>query len=494
MGRRQAPAERRFPRTSGAGKEWVSRAAEGREAAAMLRMAVLQNGRGRRQAPAQRRFPRTSGAGRKWVSRAGEGCEAAGMGMLALQQGREAGGALRPGWFWYTTDRRRRRGHRGRASQVKRSRSPKISRSRTAVGFGVLTFAGLAEITQRELEPYHPSEVAVFRLRNYDLIVGKVSEASAGRLAGLRTVEDVFYMMGVPVAVAVRRDLGKLDRIVSRAEVLNGVRLKNAFCGPRRRKSPTFNCFVKQDRDRDVRRKQIAERVAARVGSCLPRWRRADPSEIELWGFYVKGSVHVGLRVSDEGMKYRGKAPQQRRGALRPTIAAALALLADPKPGSLVVDPMCGTGTILEEVFHREKAARYAGGDAAQEAVELAGERLAAYGIPIRRWEAKELPFGDAQIDCIVCNLPFGRRYSTGSQNPALYRALLSNWRRKLKAGGRMVLLTADSAALEGGLLGLGLKWRSECKVKVLGVWATIYVVEKGPARRGRAGTGRGRG
>lgn len=396
--------------------------------------------------------------------------------------------ALREHWFWYTRNGRIVHAHPRRASQVKRSRSPKISRSRTAVGFGVLTFAGLAEIAQGELAPYDPSEVAVFRLRNYDLIVGKVSEASVGRLAGLRTVEDVFYMMGRPVTVAVRQDLGKLDRIASRAEVLNGVRLKNAFHGPRRHKSPTFNCFVKQDRDREVRRKEIAERVTALVGSCLPRWRRADPAEIELWGFYVKGVVHLGLRLSDEGMKYRGKAPQQRRGALRPTIAAALALLADPKPGSLVVDPMCGTGTILEEAFCRERDARYAGGDAAQDAVELAEARLTAYGIPIRRWEGKELPLDDAQIDCIVCNLPFGRRYSTGSQNPALYRALLSNWQGKLKAGGRMVLLTADSAALEGGLSGLGMKWRRECKAKVLGVWATIYVVEKVAARRGRAG------
>jgi len=369
---------------------------------------------------------------------------------------------------------------------VKKSHNPNISRARTTVGFGVLTFAGLADVTQRELALCRASELAVFRLRNYDFIVGKVSRASAGRLAGLRTVEDVFYMMGRPLPVASRRDLAKLDRTVTRTEVLDGLRLKSKLFGSRRRRSPTFTCFVKQDRDREVRRKQIAERVIARVASLFAKWRNTDPAETELWGFYINQVLHLGLRLSDEGMKYRSRAPQHRRGALRPTIAAALAFLADPKPGSLVVDPMCGTGTILEELFLREKDARYVGGDSAQEAVDLAGQRLAAYGIPIRRWDARELALDDAQIDLIVCNLPFGKRYSTARQNPALYRALLRNWRGKLRPRGQMVLLTSDSQSLEHCLLGLGLGWREECKVKVLGVWAAIYTVENALARRAR--------
>jgi hypothetical protein len=270
--------------------------------------------------------------------------------------------------------------------------------------------------------------------------------------------------------------------------VLNGVRLKNALWGSGKRRSHTFACFVKQDRDRDVRRKSIAGKVVDRVGSCFPRWRQADPAELEFWGFYVGEVLHLGLRLSDERMKYRGKAPQRRSGALRPTIAAALALLAEPKPGSLVVDPMCGTGTVLEEAFAREKGARYLGGDSAQDAVELARQRLKGYGIAVERWDARRLPLEEGAIDCVVCNLPFGKRYSTPGENPSLYRALVSHWRTKLKVRGRMVLLTGDSRALEGCLAGLGMGWRRECRVKVLGAWATVYVVGDAPARRARAG------
>jgi tRNA (guanine6-N2)-methyltransferase len=358
-----------------------------------------------------------------------------------------------------------------------------MARRNTPVRFGVLTFAGLADITRRELQPCRPTELTVLRLRNYDLLVGAVGRGDLGRLAGLRTAEDVFHMMGRPVPIAGQRDLAKVAPMVTTAGILDGVSVKNTVWGSRRRRSHTFTCFVKQDRDREVRRKSIAAAVTARVASCFPRWRHADPAEIEFWGFYIEEVLHLGLRLSDEGMKYRGREPQRRTGALRPTIAAALALLADPGPGSFVVDPMCGTGTILEEAFAREERARYAGGDSAQEAVDLARQRLAAHGIAIERWDARRLPLEEGGIDCIVCNLPFGKRYSTPGENPSLYRALVSNWQRKLKPRGRMVLLTADSRALEDCLLGLGLSWRKECRVKVLGAWATVYAVENAQSR-----------
>jgi SAM-dependent methyltransferase len=343
-----------------------------------------------------------------------------------------------------------------------------------------LTFAGIADVTRRELEPCRASGLDTFRLRNHDLIVGRIDGHDVPRLARLQTAEDIFWMMGEPVRVETQRDLAGLNAILTKARILSALGQKQTR-GSRRRRAPTFTCFVKQDRDRQVRRKSIAGSVTARVASLFPKWRSADPAEVEFWGFYVGQMLHLGLRLSDEKMKYRGRTPQRRRGALRPTIAGAMAVLADPKAGSLVVDPMCGTGTVLEEAFRRQREARYAGGDSSDDAVRLARERLAAYGIPIQRWDARRLPLDEDEVDCIVCNLPFGKGYSTPEENPALYRALVSHWRGKLKPAGRMILLTADSSAMEACLRGLGLSWREECRAKVLGTWATIYSVENAP-------------
>jgi tRNA G10 N-methylase Trm11 len=164
-----------------------------------------------------------------------------------------------------------------------------------------------------------------------------------------------------------------------------------------------------------------------------------------------------------------------------------MAVLANPQAGSLNVDPMCGTGTILEEVFLRQRRARCAGGDSSEDAVRLARERLATYDIPIQRWDARSLPLEDREVDCIICNLPFGKRYSTPHQNPTLYRALLSHWRAKLRPAGRMILLTADSSTLESCLRALSLPWRRECRAKVLGAWAAIYSVKNASGRAKRS-------
>ena len=235
---------------------------------------------------------------------------------------------------------------------------------------------------------------------------------------------------------------------------------------------------MKQDKDRQVRRKQIAACINEAVGSRFRKWKRSDPAAVELWGFYARETLHLGVRLSDEKMRYRGQEPPERRGALRPTVAAALVYLADPADGELIVDPMCGSGSILREGVAFNKHARYVGGDIAGDAAAESAVSLAGKGVDVREWDARDLPLEPATVDCFICNLPFGRQYSTPVANEALYPALLSNWTEKLKQGGRMVLLTADSAAVERALDTCGPAWRTEHKVKVLGTWANIYTVQ----------------
>jgi len=341
-------------------------------------------------------------------------------------------------------------------------------------------FAGLAGIAKKELSACGLGKARALSLRNYDLLLSKASDPVAPRLAGLRIAEDCFYMMGDPVRVERERDAERLRRTVTREEVLRGLEAKNRLFQPRRPKQTTYNCFVKQDRDREVHRKYIADRVCALVGADFSRWKRADPATVEIWGFYLDLNLHLGLRLSDHRMRYREGDPVLRGGALRPTIAAALACVADPQPGELVVDPMCGTGTILLEAVARNGEATYLGGDIDEEAVSIGTERLAKRGIQPQQWDAQALPVAERTVDCIICNLPFGKQYSSAKANEALYPALMKAWQSKLKPGGRMVLLTPDSENLERGLSACGMTWWVAGEVKVLGGWARIYRAGKG--------------
>lgn len=342
--------------------------------------------------------------------------------------------------------------------------------------FAVLTFAGLAGTALKELAAPSERSYSISRLRNYDFIRCTLDPKDAARLPYMRTTEDVFWIIGSR-PLSSRQDLAGLSTLVSHANILKGLERKNRLFRPKRPRLPSFNCFVKQDHDRVIRRKDIAERVNRAVASVFPNWLHSDPATVELWAFYIAEQLHLGLRLSDERMKYRAQKPVLRPGTLRPTIAAALMRSVNPQQGELILDPMCGTGTILSEGLDLGTGAIFAGGDSDGIAVEMAARRLAKQGVSIRQWDATNLPSELRLADCIVCNLPFGKQYSTREQNRSLYPALIGHWIRRLKTTGRLVLLTADSNTLERVLRQNRLNWRTEWKARVLGLWATAYKV-----------------
>jgi 23S rRNA G2445 N2-methylase RlmL len=127
-----------------------------------------------------------------------------------------------------------------------------------------------------------------------------------------------------------------------------------------------------------------------------------------------------------------------------------MALLSNPQDDDVVLDPMCGSGTILIE---RARAARYGllvGGDLDEAAVAAARENIGTRYKPIEihRWDARQLPLEDDSVSAIITNLPFGKQIGTLAENRLLYPALLAEWVRVLREGGRMVLLTGDKALL----------------------------------------------
>ena len=345
--------------------------------------------------------------------------------------------------------------------------------------FALLAFAGLGDIAVEELGAGRSGGMAVGRLPNYDFLPCTLAPSEVARLPTLRTVEDVFWLMGRPQRVSARRDLSKLSSVVTRSAILYGLELRNQLFHPKKPKTPTFNCFVKQDRDRAVYRKDIAGRINAGIAAAFGKWKNTDPASIELWAFYIDEFLHLGFRLSDEKMKYRGTKPIRREGALRPTVAAAMIHVAAPRKGESVLDPMCGTGTILAEGIAQGTGAFFTGGDIDTEAVELTMQRLNGREAKVQEWDATKLPLDASSADCIVCNLPFGKQYSTETENRTLYPALVRSWTEKLKPGGRMILLTSDGTTLERALKQQGLSWSVASKVKVLGVWAKIYRIRK---------------
>lgn len=162
----------------------------------------------------------------------------------------------------------------------------------------------------------------------------------------------------------------------------------------------------------------------------------------------------IGVRLGLKPLHERGYRAVERIGALKPPVAAAMLRLAEVQAGQTVLDPCCGTGTILLEAA--ALGALATGGDLDNEAVQAARANMRAAGAHIRveQWDARRLPLAEGSIDAIVTNLPWGRQVPTDEALPMLYQEVGLEIERVLRAGGRAVVLTASSepagfAALE---------------------------------------------
>lgn len=304
-------------------------------------------------------------------------------------------------------------------------------------------------------------------------------------MLALRTVEDLFAPAGevtgiVParsglrvLRAALERE-GRLDEGVARAcEVRPG------------RGKPTYRVVARVSGKHAFRRVDMQRVVESVLAARLPGWRLVeDDARIELWAQLVGDRFLLGARLSDATMRHRTYLRASRPAALKPTVAAAMVALSEPRPEDVVLDPMCGSATILIERAHAGRYALLLGGDIDPAAVAAARENVGPRYRPIElsQWDARRLPLDGASVDVVLCNLPFGRQIGTPEGNRALYPALLDEWVRVMRPHGRMVLLSGDRALLASVLRGRPLlREERHLSVVLRGVPATLIVLRRLP-------------
>ena len=142
--------------------------------------------------------------------------------------------------------------------------------------------------------------------------------------------------------------------------------------------------------------------------------------------------------------------------SLNAVIAACMVELSRPRREQRYLNLMCGGGTLLVERLLRRGAAAAVGLDISGEALAASRQNLAAAGLA----ERVHLLQGDAaatglpgdSFDAVTADLPWGERRGPRGSNRALYGATLAEAARLCRAGGILVALTQDSAALRAAL------------------------------------------
>jgi putative N6-adenine-specific DNA methylase/tRNA (guanine6-N2)-methyltransferase len=166
---------------------------------------------------------------------------------------------------------------------------------------------------------------------------------------------------------------------------------------------------------------------------------------IDLFG----SDAFVGLQLTPESMDKRYDKQFHQRVATRSVVAYGLLNLAGAlsKPGT-VLDPFCGSGTILLEAAALLPEAELYGLDIREEAVEGTRRNLESAGAGERAFlqqgDARELSrlLPPSSADYLITDPPLGIRLGKGINYYALFSTLLREADTVLTGRGRIVLLT----------------------------------------------------
>ncbi len=192
--------------------------------------------------------------------------------------------------------------------------------------------------------------------------------------------------------------------------------------------------------------------VQTRAGGALDA--RYDASvDLEDYDVEVRVDVRedqclVSVQHTREALSRRQLEGYQPRAALKANVAYALLRLAhlDAPPNTLL-DPFCGSGTILLEAADRWADTQCYGSDWNEEAVSGARTNVDLAGLSDRIaiqkgdvWHLDET-FADVTADLIITNPPFGVRMASSMDFYPFYRRVLGQMGAVLRPGGLVVML-----------------------------------------------------
>ncbi|MFO8079526.1 MAG: THUMP domain-containing protein [Armatimonadota bacterium] len=295
----------------------------------------------------------------------------------------------------------------------------------------------------------------------------------------LLTIENLFAWVDQLHDLPPTRDgLEVIEQWLAGMDLDGAVQVHQALHGPRER--PSFRITAHRAGEHEYNSMEVAAAAGAGVVQ-----RYGWDVDLEEYDYdvrvYVSDDTAVaGVRLTPEPLHRRSRV---RHGAasLNATVAHAMCRLTKPRAGEVVVDPMCGAGTILVERARLPGPALLIGGDLFIEPVKMARTNTSAADVAaeVMQWDARHLPLARDSVDAVISNLPWGRRIGSHTVNRHLYPGFVRELARVLRPGGRAALLTQEKRLITR-LVGKNSRLRivREDHLSLSGTHPAIYLVE----------------
>lgn len=334
--------------------------------------------------------------------------------------------------------------------------------------------SGMAALVSRQLDRLPGIQVtdSGFDGRS-DLVLFDVDRGHRDQLWSLRTLEDLFVEVGRTMRSSGDRPHWIAGRMWRPERVEKALSIWSAETGRPLAGTMTYRVIARVLQERSFLRTELRKAVGQSISRDRPKWRFADPAQVEVWvSEYEDGRLISGLRLSDASMRQHNGREVERSGALRPSVAAMMVSLAGQADG-ILLDPCCGTGTILGEALALGWR-HVQGGDIDPEAVEAA--RRNAPGAQVDQWDLRRLDLADSSVAAIVANLPFGQQFEVQGPMSAWLADALAEMARVTRPGGRIVLLAPDIPARSTPH---GIRLESKNTIRLLGTRTGLWLFER---------------
>ena len=220
--------------------------------------------------------------------------------------------------------------------------------------------------------------------------------------------------------------------------------------------------------------------------------RYSAPVDLTGYAVHVRVDVAdnrcaVAVQLTRPALSHRFHRVFGPRVALKPNVAYACLRLAGVGPTTgRVLDPFCGSGTMLAEAGWLAPSAELWGMDRQERAVAGARNNLEAAGLGgrlhLQQGDARQLgdSYPSAHFDAIVTNPPFGARLGRSIRFADFYADVLAAADRVLAEDGRLTLLAREHGALHRALRRTGMfRVNQELRIETSKVYPAIYVLER---------------
>lgn len=169
--------------------------------------------------------------------------------------------------------------------------------------------------------------------------------------------------------------------------------------------------------------------------------------------------------------------------SIKPASAAGVLRYALPflKRGARVLDPCCGSGTMLIERSMLSPCSELLGLDIFGRAADISREnaRLARVNAQFIRTDCLDF-IAKKPFDEVISNLPFGNRVGTHKENTELYLGLMKKLTEWLAPGGVAVLYTMEYELLKRLVKKTkGLAFENETRTEAGGLLPGIFVIRR---------------